>query len=349
MANRSSSGASTRKAPRGAARFLPEATDRQILELLQLLSETPMIVVSGTRLAKHIGVSRHRVRYWVKRLRALGVDVQGHPRTGYHLQKSADVLIPAELRRRLDGTPFGKHVHHFFKIGSTNDAAFDLGHAGEPHGAVVLAEQQTAGRGRAGRAWHSEKSNGIYLSVLLRPPLTPVEAPLITLVAGLAARDAVEEAAGVKPDVRWPNDLLLNGKKFAGILTEMHAEPDRVHFVVCGIGMNVNHDALPAELRTIATSVRIETGHTLSRTELVVRTLRRLDGYYNQLLRQGAEPILRRFAEVSSFCEGKRVRVATSKETFVATTAGLEPSGVLRVRRENGKTESVLAGDVREA
>jgi len=332
-----------------AARALPETTDRKILELLQLLSANPMIVVSGTRLAKQIGVSRHRVRHWVKRLRALGVDVKGHPRTGYHLQKSADVLIPALLRRRLEGTLFGKHIHHFFKIGSTNDVALDLGRSGEPNGTVVLAEQQTAGRGRVGRAWHSEKSNGIYMSALLRPAITPVDAPLITLVAGLAAREAVAEITDTAPDLRWPNDLLLNGKKIGGILTEMHAEPDRVHFVVVGIGLNVNHESMPAELRGTATSMRMETGKTHSRTELVVRTLHRLEGYYNQFLGQGAQPILRRFAEVSSFCEGKKVRVATAKETFLATTAGLETSGVLRVRRENGKTEPVLAGDVREA
>jgi len=332
-----------------AARALPEATDRKILELLQLLSANPMIVVSGTRLAKHIGVSRHRVRHWVKRLRTLGVDVKGHARTGYHLQKSADVLIPAVLRRRLEGTAFAKNIHHFFKIGSTNDVALELGHAGEPNGSVVLAEQQTAGRGRVGRAWHSERSNGIYMSVLLRPAITPVDAPLITLVAGLAARDAVAELTDTAPDLRWPNDVLLNGKKIGGILTEMHAEPDRVHFVVVGTGLNVNHDTMPAELWGAATSLRIETGKTHSRTELVVRTLHRLDGYYNEFLRQGAKPILDRFAEVSSFCAGKRVRVATVKETFLATTAGLEPSGVLRVRRENGTTEPVLAGDVREA
>jgi BirA family transcriptional regulator, biotin operon repressor / biotin---[acetyl-CoA-carboxylase] ligase len=332
-----------------AARTLPETTDRKILELLQLLSANPMIVLSGARLAKQIGVSRTTVWRWIGKLRALGVDVKGHARTGYHLQKSADVLIPAVLRRRLEGTPFGKHVHHFFTIGSTNDAALEMGHAGAPHGTVVLAEQQTAGRGRVGRPWHSEKSNGIYMSVLLRPALSPVDAPLITLVAGLAARDAVAEQTDVAPDLRWPNDLLLNGKKFGGILTEMHAEPDRVHFVVVGIGINVNHETLPAELRGLATSLRIETGRAQSRNELVVRMLRGLDGYYNQFLRHGGDAILRRFAEVSSYCEGKRVRVATAKETFLATTAGLEPTGVLRVRRENGKTEPVLAGDVREA
>jgi len=332
-----------------AARTVPEMTDRKILELLQLLSANPMIVVSGTRMAKQIGVSRHTVRHWVNKLRTLGVDVKGHPRTGYHLQKSADVLIPAMLRRRLEGTPFAKHMHHFFTIGSTNDAALELGHSGAPHGTVVLAEQQTAGRGRVGRKWHSEKSNGIYMSVLLRPGISPVEAPLITLVAGLAARDAVAEQTGVVPDVRWPNDLMLGGKKCGGILTEMHAEPDRVQYVVVGIGINVNHETLPTDIRGLATSLRIETGHTQSRNELVVRLLRALDGYYNQFLRQGTEAILRRFREVSSYCEGKRVRVATATETYLATTAGLDSSGVLRVRRENGKTEPVLAGDVREA
>jgi BirA family biotin operon repressor/biotin-[acetyl-CoA-carboxylase] ligase len=187
------------------------------------------------------------------------------------------------------------------------------------------------------------------MTVLLRPAITPVQAPLVTLVAGLAARDAVADQTGAAPDIRWPNDLLLGGKKLGGILTEMHAEPDRVHFLVVGIGINVNHERLPAELAPIATSLRIETGRAHSREELLVRVLRRLDALYDLFLSQGAEPILRRFAEVSSFYQEKRVRIATAKETFIGVTAGLEPNGVLRVRRENGRIEAVLAGDVHEA
>jgi BirA family biotin operon repressor/biotin-[acetyl-CoA-carboxylase] ligase len=317
--------------------------------MLQLLSANPMIVMSGARMAKQIGVSRSTVWRWVRKLQELGVDVKGHPGTGYHLQKSADVLIPTELRRKLRGTSFGKRIHHFFTVGSTNDVALELGQAGEPHGAVVIAEQQTAGRGRVGRSWHSEKSSGIYMTILLRPTITPVQAPLVTLVAGLAARDAVSEQTGLAADLRWPNDLLLNGKKLGGVLTEMHAEPDRVHFVVVGIGINVNHEQMPAAIASIATSLRIETGRAHSRTELLVGVLRRLDGYYDQFLRQGPEPILKRFAEVSSYYQDKCVRISTATETFVGVTAGLEPSGVLRVRRENGKIELVLAGDVHEA
>jgi BirA family biotin operon repressor/biotin-[acetyl-CoA-carboxylase] ligase len=261
-----------------------------------------------------------------------------------------DILVPQMLSHRLYGTPFARRIYHFFKIDSTNSVAMRLGESGEQHGAVVLAEEQTAGRGRAGRSWASEKSAGIYCSVLLRPPIPPAQAPLLTLVAGLAARDAAAEDLDTLPDIRWPNDLLVGGRKFCGILTEMHAEPDRVHYAVVGIGMNVNQAKMPDELADIATSLRIETDKVHSRLELLIRLLRHLDRYYNQFLAEGAAPILRRFAEVSSYFKGKHVRITTAKESFTGTTAGLEPTGVLRVARDDGRgIEPVLAGDVAEA
>jgi BirA family biotin operon repressor/biotin-[acetyl-CoA-carboxylase] ligase len=324
-------------------------TDRRIDALLTLLSDNAMIVISGAKVAREIGVTRHTVWRWVEKLRSLGVKVKGHPRTGYRLERVPDLLVPQLLRRRLHGTPFPKRVYHFFKVDSTNNVALALGHEGEPHGAVVVAEEQTAGRGRLGRAWHSEKSSGIYVSVLLRPVLAPAQAPLLTLLAGLAARDAVAEQTGLRPDLRWPNDLLLHGKKFGGILTEMHAEPDRVQFVVIGIGLNANHTKMPAGLETIATSLRLETGRQHSRLELLAKLLRHLDRYYNQFLAEGAAAILARFSEVSSYARGKRVRIATTTETFTGTTAGLEPNGLLRVARDDGRTEVVLAGDISEA
>jgi len=317
--------------------------------LLTLLSDNATIVISGSKIAREIGVTRYAVWRWVNRLRALGVKLKGHPRSGYQLEKIPDVLVPELLRRRLHGTALSKHIYHFFKVDSTNNVALRLGQEDEPHGAVVLAEEQTAGRGRVGRAWHSEKTSGIYCSVLLRPLLPPSQAPLLTLLAGLAARDAIVEQTGLYPDLRWPNDLLLRGKKLCGILTEMHAEPDRVRFVVLGIGINVNHTRMPEELAALATSLRMESGRVHSRLELLVKLLRHLDRYYNQFLTAGAAPILSRFAEVSSYARGKRVRISTSTETYVGTTAGLEPNGMLRVQREDGRTVVVLAGDVAEA
>ncbi|HKV04549.1 MAG TPA: biotin--[acetyl-CoA-carboxylase] ligase [Candidatus Acidoferrales bacterium] len=329
---------------------VPGTTDRRIDALLTLLAENSTIVISGAKIAKEIGVTRQQVWRWIEKLRALGVRVKGHARTGYHIERMPDILVPQMLSHRLYGTAFARRIYHFFKIDSTNAVAMRLGEEGEPHGTVVLAEEQTAGRGRAGRSWTSEKSSGIYCSVLLRPPIPPAHAPLLTLVAGLAARDAAAEDLDTVPDIRWPNDVLAGGRKFCGILTEMHAEPDRIHYAVVGIGVNVNQTKMPEELADAATSLRIESEQFHSRLELLIRLLRHLDRYYNQFLTDGAQPILRRFAQVSSYFEGKRVRITTATETFTGTTAGLEPGGVLRVTRDDGRgTEPVLAGDVAEA
>jgi BirA family biotin operon repressor/biotin-[acetyl-CoA-carboxylase] ligase len=328
---------------------VPGTTDRRIDALLTLLSDNPMIVLSGPRIAREVGVTRHTVWRWVQKLRSLGVKVKGHPRTGYQLEKVPDVLVPALLARRLRGTMFGKRLHHFFRVESTNDVALRSGHDGELHGAVFVAEEQTAGRGRVGRGWHSEKTSGIYATVLVRPSISPTQAPLLTLVAGLAARDAVLEQTGLYPDLRWPNDLLLHGRKFCGILTEMHAEPDRVQFAVIGLGLNVNHTRMPESIATIATSLRIETERTHSRLELLIKLLRHLDRYYNQFLAEGAAPLVARFCEVSTFARGKRVRVAAGNDSYVGTTAGLEPNGMLRVERDDGRTVVVISGDVSEA
>ncbi len=341
--------AQARSQRRTARSNFPGRTDKRIDALLSLLTENPTIVISGAQIAKEIGVRRQTVWRWIETLRAAGVKVKGHPRTGYHIERAADVLAPKLLARGLRGTTFAKHIFHFFKVDSTNTVAMRLGEEGEAHGTVVVAEEQTSGRGRAGQSWHSEKAAGIYVSILLRPQISPMLAPALTLVAGLAAYDAIAEESGLRPDIRWPNDVLLKGKKVCGILTEMQAEPDRMHFAVIGIGINVNQAKMPNDLASIATSIRMETGRVHSRLDLLARLLRHLDRYYNQFIAEGAAPILRRFAGVSSYFEGKRVRISTSTDNFVGTTAGLEPMGILRVKRDDGKIESVISGMVAEA
>lgn len=328
---------------------LPGTTDKRLAALLTLLAENATIVISGARIAREIGVSRSTVWRWVERLRELGVRAKGHPRTGYYLEKVPDILTPDMLRQRLKGSLFGKRIYHFFKVDSTNRVALNLGHAGEPEGAVILAEEQSAGRGRAGHSWHSERAAGIYVTVLLRPKLAPVQAPLVTLMAGLAARSAIEEQAGVKVDLKWPNDLLIAGKKVGGILTEMHAEPGQVRFVIVGMGINVNQEKFPAELSGVATSLRAETGKSQSRLELLVRLLREFENDYNRFLSEGSNSVVQRVAAVSSFAEGKRVRVSNGKETFTGVTAGLASEGLLLVKRDNGQTVTVISGDVAES
>ncbi|HLZ14295.1 MAG TPA: biotin--[acetyl-CoA-carboxylase] ligase [Candidatus Acidoferrum sp.] len=327
----------------------PETTDRRITALVTLLAENATIVISGARIAREIGVSRSTVWRWVQRLRELGVRAKGHPRTGYYLEKVPDLLAPDMLKRRLKGSVFGKHIHHFLRVDSTNRVAMELGYANEPEGTVVLAEEQTAGRGRAGRAWHSERGTGIYVTLLLRPKISPVQAPLLTMMAGLSARAAIQAQTELTVDLKWPNDLMLAGKKLGGILTEMHAEPSQVRFVIVGIGINVNQEKLPAELMAIGTSLRAQAGRAQSRMELLVRLLREFENDYNRFLREGAASVTQRFEAVSSYARGKRVNVASGSENYSGITAGLSPEGLLRVEREGGNIVTVIAGDVREA
>jgi len=329
--------------------ILPGTTDKRLAALLTLLAENATIVISGARIAREIGVSRSMVWQWVRRLRELGVRVKGQPGTGYFLEKVADILTPDMLRQRLKGSIFGKRIYHFFKIDSTNRVALELGHAGEPEGAVVLAEEQTAGRGRAGRSWQSDRAAGIYVTLLLRPRLSPVQAPLLTMMAGLSAHAAIQAQTGLVPDLKWPNDLLLSGKKVGGILTEMHAEPSQVRFVIVGIGLNVNQERFPGELATIATSLRLETGKQQSRLELLVRLLREFENDYNRFLREGPAGVTEKFEAVSSFARGKRVRVTNGTTSFVGTSAGLGPEGLLQVKRDDGQVTTVISGDVAEA
>ncbi|MBI1941586.1 MAG: biotin--[acetyl-CoA-carboxylase] ligase [Acidobacteria bacterium] len=323
-------------------------TDRKIDKLIHLLVKNATVVVPGPKIASEIGVTRSTVWDYIQKLRALGVEIKGHPSSGYQLQKLPDILAPSLIRPELGDNQIGHRIVHYFRTDSTNTAALALAAKGAAHGTVVLAEEQTAGRGRFGRAWFSEKSSGIYASIVLRPPLAPAVAPMITLMTAVAAHQAVSTTTGLPVDIRWPNDVLVNGKKVCGILTEMNAEVDRLHAVVVGIGINVNHHEMPEELREIATSLRIEGRKTYSRSHLLVALLKELARKYYLLLDEGGAAIARRWAAGSTYAEGKRVRVRTNSEEFVATTAGLEPSGALRIRREDGREEAMVSGEILE-
>jgi len=323
-------------------------TDRKIDKLIHLLAKNATVVVPGPKIASEIGVTRSTVWMYIEKLRALGVEIKGHQSSGYQLQKLPDILAPSLVRPELGDNAIGHRIVHFFRTESTNTAALELAAKGAAHGTVVVAEEQTAGRGRFGRSWYSEQSSGIYASIVLRPPLAPAVAPVLTLMAAVAAHQAISTTTGLPADIRWPNDVLVNGKKVCGILTEMSAEVDRLHAVVLGIGINVNHREMPSELKSIATSLRIEAGKTISRAQILVALLKELERKYHLLLDEGSAAIARRWAAASTFAEGKRVRVLSGTGQFVATTVGLEPSGALRVRREDGREELLVSGEVVE-
>jgi BirA family biotin operon repressor/biotin-[acetyl-CoA-carboxylase] ligase len=312
--------------------------------------EHATVVVSGTKIAQEISSTRSEVWRLIQQLRGLGVDVAGHAATGYQLCSVPDLLLPEILRPFLRGTIFDAHLHHFYKIGSTNTAAMAAGAEGAPEGSVFLAEEQTSGRGRGAHAWHSERSAGIYCSVVLRPALPPSEVLVLSLAAGLAVQAAIQQIdSRVQVDLKWPNDLLIDGKKVCGILTEMNAEATRVRYIVVGIGINVTQTAFPKELAEQATSLRLATGSEWSRVELAGALLKSLDGEYRRLLGQPdpRRSILRRFSEHSSWVNGKAVRIEENGSGLEGITEGLDDRGFLRVRTVNG-VQTVLSGTVRE-
>jgi BirA family transcriptional regulator, biotin operon repressor / biotin---[acetyl-CoA-carboxylase] ligase len=310
--------------------------------------ENATVVVSGTKIAEEISSSRSEVWRLIQQLRTMGVEVAGHPATGYQLRSVPDLLLPEILRPLVRGTIFEAHLHHFYKIGSTNTVAMAAAADAAPEGSVFLAEEQTAGRGRGSNLWQSPRSTGIYCSVVLRPALPPSDVLSLSLAAGLAVQAAIQQIDSRIPiDLKWPNDVLVGGKKLCGILTEMNAEATRVRYIVVGIGINVNQESLPKELP--ATSLRIITGGEWSRVELVGALLKSLDHEYRQLTRDpdAKESIQRRFAENSSWVFGKRVRIEENGSAFEGTTEGLDPRGFLQVRTPYG-VQTVLSGTVRE-
>ena len=313
-------------------------TDTRLGRIVRVLMSFPTVVISGTKLAQEIGATRSEVWRLVQQLRTLGVDITGHPASGYQLKAVPDLLLPELIAPLVRGTIFAERIHHYYRAGSTNTLAMDGAAAGAPEGTVFLAEQQTAGRGRGSNQWHSTESTGIYCSVILRPALPPADVLVLSLAAGLAVHSAIQDVdSRVILDLKWPNDLLISGKKFCGILTEMSAEATRVRHIVVGIGINVNQAHFPPELERIATSLRMITGTEWSRVELCAALLKSLDREYKSLLsNSGAHAeLLRRFEERSSSASGRRVRVEENGG-FEGVTEGLDSRGFLRVRTSEG-------------
>ena len=324
-------------------------TDQRLTRIARLLADHATVVISGTKIADEIGTSRSEVWRLIQQLRGLGVRIAGHPATGYQLEEVPDLLLPEFVGASLKGTIFADEIHHYFRIGSTNATAMEAAAAGAPEGTVFLAEEQTAGRGRGGHSWHSARSTGIYCSGVLRPKLAPADALLMSLAVGLAVRAAVQEVTTLTPDLKWPNDLLLGGKKFCGILIEMNAEVTRVRHAVAGIGMNVNHADFPADLRHIATSLRVETGRCWSRVELAGALLKSLDREYRAMTPGPAaasrSELIRRFEAASSTARGRHV-IVEEDGRYEGVTDGLDERGFLRVKTPAG-IRVVLSGGVR--
>lgn len=237
-----------------------------------------------------------------------------------------------------------RQIHRFESVPSTMQSAIELAEAGCDSGTVVVAKQQTAGQGRFGRTWHSAPDAGLYMSQVLRLKICADSLPLVTLALGLATAEAITQVASVAPDLRWPNDVLLKGRKCAGILVQL---VDGV--LITGIGVNVNHSSFPEELAPIATSLRIATGRSYDTEALLEALIASIDDHVERLLEKGREPVLRAFAQASSYVRGRRVVVDQNGTELTGVTDGLDPQGFLVLRQDNGRRTLVLAGGVRPA
>ena len=319
-------------------------TDAKILSALRSSSGG----VSGAELAEQLGISRAAVWSRIEDLRHVGFEIEAGPHFGYRLVDEPDALFADDLLARLGKTKVvGRDIQVFEQTTSTNDVIEKLARDGVKEGVVVFAESQTKGRGRLGRMWISPERKGLWFSVLLRPDLRPHEATQLTVASATALRRAIQSETGLKPEIKWPNDILIGGRKVAGILTELSAELDRIRHVILGIGVDVNLGAgeFPPELRKLATSLKIESGRAISRPELAAAILRELDSDYARI------------------CAGKFTAVADEWEAHCATIGNdvtiqiggrrirgraesLDDDGALLVRTEHGHLERITGGDV---
>ncbi len=311
--------------------------------VLAFLREEKAGFLSGEEISKRLKVSRSAVWKEIQTLRHLGYEIGAEPHLGYRLLGIPDRLFPDELAAGLRTKFIGRQIISYEETRSTNDAVFHLGEEGLKEGVCVFAEHQTRGRGRLGRSWVSPKYKNILVSVLLRPELSPTEVSKVTLMAAVSVVKTLRTLTGCGFHIKWPNDVLFQEKKLCGILTEMSSEPDRVNFVVVGIGINVNAGA--GELVKGATSLKEITGMPHSRVEIAQRLLETLESDYTHLKKRDFETLGKNWEEFSS-TSGKRVTATVMGRKIQGTALGIDKEGALWIRTDSGLQEKILAGDV---
>jgi BirA family biotin operon repressor/biotin-[acetyl-CoA-carboxylase] ligase len=314
--------------------------DEKILNVFRKHSDR---YVSGEDLSEELGISRTAVWKHIEELRNIGYSIEAQPHLGYRLIAAPDRLLAEELSWGLDTRLIGTKILSFDVVDSTMDIAYNLAKDTADEGVSVFAEAQKKGRGRVGRDWLSPKHKGIYVSVILRPDISPNETPKITLVAAVSVAGAIRKKTGLQALIKWPNDVLVNGKKVCGILTEMNAEADKVRFLIVGIGINVN--ANPSQLPKTATSIKDQTGDKTDRIEFAKALLEEFDKNYLNFKTRGFKPILDEWRDFSATL-GRRVRVDFKGRHIEGQAMDVDESGALLVRMDNGFIERILSGDV---
>ncbi|HIS69382.1 MAG TPA: biotin--[acetyl-CoA-carboxylase] ligase [Candidatus Gallacutalibacter stercoravium] len=313
----------------------------QILQSLRASDQ----YLSGEQLSRQFQVTRSAVWKAIQSLREEGYQIESVTNRGYRLLSLPDRLLPVEIQQGLQTQQLGGQIIYCESVNSTNEKAKLVAAEGATHGTVIVAEKQTSGKGRLGRVWSSPASQGIWMSILLKPDILPKDIATITLITGLAVCRAINSICDCKAQIKWPNDIIIGTRKVCGILTELAAEAERVNYVVAGIGINVNNTSFPAALTKKATSLRMEFGKSFSRVALVQAVLQELEPIYNRFV---ATLSFQDFDAYKEKCAtlGRKVTLVQNQLELHGTAVDLTPTGELIVRLEDGKNITVNSGEV---
>ncbi|MDQ0299411.1 BirA family biotin operon repressor/biotin-[acetyl-CoA-carboxylase] ligase [Salibacterium salarium] len=315
--------------------------------LLQLLTATDSFV-SGQEISTKLGISRTAVWKHIEELRKNGYELEAVPRKGYRLTHAPDLASIDEIKASLHTEHFGTSIVYKKKVTSTQEVAHELARNEAEEGTVVVAETQYKGKGRMNREWHSPSGTGLWFSLIVRPDIIPQKAPQLTLMTAVAVTEGIMEATGIQAQIKWPNDILIDGKKIAGILTEMQSEPDRVQAIIIGIGLNINQQVehFPEELLPKATSLALENdGVTYQRAVVISAILKRLEQWYFHYLQHGFKEVRERW-ESLAVTIGKQIKASTMKETVSGIAEGITEDGVLLLKKQDGTIEYIYSADI---
>ena len=314
-------------------------------KVLKVLMQTEGYV-SGQSLCRELNVSRTAVWKCINQLKEEGYVIDAVTNKGYCLRQSPDVINAEAVKSRLHTKFWGQETVFFEETDSTNNVIKRMAEEGAAHGTLAIAEIQTAGRGRRGRQWASPKGNGIWMSFLLRPEILPQNASMLTLVTALAVRQAIFKVCQLPVLIKWPNDIVIGGRRVCGMLTEMSAELEWVHYVVIGIGINVNMEEFPEEIRETATSLRMECERKINRSSLIAAFGEAFEEYYKQFMKTGDLSLLmEEYNQYLVNC-GKKVKIIDPAGEYTGVSAGINAQGELLVTDEEGSLRTVRSGEV---
>lgn len=314
-------------------------------KILKFLKEADGYI-SGQELCERLGVSRTAVWKVIRQLESEGYQIEAVRNRGYRLTDNADILNEAEIRAAMKSQWLGQHVTFLEETDSTNNVVRRMAEQGAPEGTLAVAEIQTAGKGRRGRSWSSPKGSGIWHSFLLRPEFAPEHASMLTLLAAMAVQKSVKDVTGLDCKIKWPNDIVVNGKKICGILTEMSTEEDSIRYVVVGIGINVNTESFPPEISDTATSLKLSLGHELKRAPLIGAVLKSFEQYYSRFMEYGdMTGLMDEYNEMLANRK-RQVRVLDPHGSYEGMALGIDKEGCLLVKREDDSVSAVISGEV---